>query len=129
MLTTAAPRNEKKRGYYQQGDVILRPISKLPEGLTEQESKVLQHGETTGHMHQFDRDSKVSVYVGIPEAAAGDLNFTTITENGNKYVVVEAPALLRHEEHKAFEVPPGIYQIDIVREFNYEKYEASRVVD
>lgn len=125
--------------YYQQGDVIIRKISKLPEGLTLQGDKVLQHGETTGHMHQFARDAKVAVYVTVPNsvqdqkslsaAAPTGLNFRTITENGNKYIVVDAPCALSHEEHKPIMIEPGIYEIDIVREFNYDTYEAQRVVD
>ena len=124
----------KTGNYYQQGDVILRKIDALPEGLNKQDSKVLQHGETTGHMHQFDRDAAVTVYVGTtsPKDSLSDsseLNFKTVTENGNKYIVVDVPALLRHEEHKPITIEPGVYEIDIVREFDYDKFEMSRVVD
>lgn len=47
--------------YYQQGDVILRRMDSLPEGLEKFEGmKALQHGEPTGHMHRFAEDSMVT---------------------------------------------------------------------
>jgi len=110
--------------YYQQGDVILRKVSKLPEGLKDQGDKILQYGETTGHMHQFQTTAKVKVYNTPGMAQEGG-----ITTNFGKYIIVEEPSTLLHEEHKALSIEPGIYEIDIVREFNYEKMESERVRD
>ena len=54
----------------------------------------------------------------------------TITPDEGKYVYVkEKKAPLVHEEHKTIEVPSGLYRVDIVREYDYEKREMTRVVD
>ena len=116
--------------YYQQGDVLIKRVSQLPDGLELQEHKVLQHGETTGHMHQFAATDAVQVYHAPARTTeALESQWRTITENGNKFLVVDAPALLKHEEHAPILVDPGVYQIDIVREFCYDTYEMTRVVD
>lgn len=108
-----------------QGDVILKQIKKLPDGLVETKDKILQHGETTGHRHRFLDNDNVQVYLD-PTSAEDKDRITTATR---KYVVVGDTAYLRHEEHKPVEVDPGVYEIDIVREFNYDKMEIARVVD
>lgn len=110
--------------YYQQGDVIIRKIDKLPEGLENQGDKILQYGETTGHMHQFSRDAAVNVFTTPGMAKEGG-----ITINFGKYIEVKEPSILYHEEHKAFTVDPGLYAVDIVREFDYDSMEATRVRD
>lgn len=111
--------------YYQQGDVLLKRIDKLPEGLKKVDSKVLQEGETTGHMHQFAADAKVKMFID-PKAT---VQLNRITPDEGKFIVVGEMAYLRHEEHNPIGVDPGIYQIDIVREYDYEKDEMTRVVD
>jgi hypothetical protein len=125
--------------YFQQGDVILKRIDKLPEGAQPLQSKskdavVLQLGEVTGHKHQFapinGKPQRVELYVD-PAFAGQDMS---ITPDEGKFIIVSAAdgqeyALLTHEEHKPVIVEPGIYQIDIVREFEYSTMEMKRVVD
>ena len=113
----------------QQGDVIIRPIAALPEGLVEiKDHKILQHGETTGHMHQFGATDPVTVF--YDPAFMKSLDTRRITENERKFIVVkDGGAVLRHQEHKAFRVPAGIYEIDIVREYDYDEMDTKRVVD
>src|SRR5690606_10531687 len=101
----------------QQGDVILKPVKKLPKGLTKLESKVLQLGEVTGHKHQFKPTDQVELYID-PDNVSSE---TRITPDEGKFIIVGNVAYLRHEEHKPVRVEPGIYQVDIVREFDYEK--------
>jgi hypothetical protein len=116
--------------YYQQGDVILKKISELPNGLELQNHKVLQYGETTGHMHQFAQAAAVKVFhTPARNTASIDQQFKTITTDEGKFLVVEMLSDLRHEEHNPISIEPGIYQIDIVREYDYEKDEMTRVVD
>jgi len=120
--------------YYQQGDVLLKSISSLPKGAKPLSGpKVLQEGETTGHMHQFDTGAAVRLYLVPPstEAAfAAPAPGLRITEmQGTKYIEVLETSLLRHEEHQPISVPPGLYQMDIVREYDYDKEETRRVVD
>lgn len=115
--------------YYQQGDVILKQVQELPAGLEllQKTDKILQRGETTGHKHQFDAGAAVSLYT-FP--AAGPMAGMRIaTHDGVTYIHVEHPAALRHEEHKPITIDPGVYQLDLVREFDYESLETRRVVD
>lgn len=111
--------------YYQQGDVLLKKVDELPKGCKPLKGKVLQLGEVTGHKHQFDKSASVEIYVS-PEFAGQE---NSITPDEGKFVIVGDTAYLRHEEHKTVTVEPGVYQIDIVREFDYDKMEATRVVD
>lgn len=111
--------------YYQQGDVILKKIESLPKGLKKLPTKVLQLGEVTGHKHQFDASDNVDVYINPDDI----ISHTSITPDENKFIIVGNTAYLRHEEHKTIAIEPGTYQIDIVREFDYEEMEAKRVVD
>lgn len=120
---------KKNYEYYQQGDVLLKKIAELPTDLEKLDDLVLQHGETTGHMHQFDKGSPVTVYRSKHDRVIKANNTDTITPNESKYIMVENVAYLRHEEHKPIAVPPGIYEIDIVREFDYEEMEMRRVID
>lgn len=111
----------------QQGDVLLKRIDKLPSGLKPLDSKVIQEGETTGHKHQFSKGSNVRIFIHDD----GTVDMARITPAEKKYLVVEGDsvALLRHEEHNPITVEPGVYKIDIVREWDYDKMEAERVVD
>lgn len=112
--------------YYQQGDCLLKKIDSLPDGLSKTDDLVLQHGEVTNHKHRFDSNMTVQVYLG----KSGDLNAgETIMPGRQKFVVVKDTAYLLHEEHKTIKVPPGIYEMDLVREYDYDKHETRRVVD
>jgi hypothetical protein len=118
-----------EKGYFQQGDVLLKPIKTLPGGLTPIKNNVLQEGETTGHKHQFPVSAAVNLFE-MPVVTKGPgTSLQTITPNGDKFLVVMEPAQLLHEEHNPITVPPGTYQVDIVREWDYNKAEATRVVD
>lgn len=113
--------------YYQQGDVILRPVQALPEGFDLTDSKVLQEGETTGHKHQFLDSKAVDVYVAnlkTPLSGGATIHFGI-----GKVVVVKREAKLTHEEHKPVTLPPGIYEMDLVREYDYDADEMRRVID
>lgn len=114
-----------KLEYYQQGDVLLNRVGKLPNNAKKLNTAVLQLGEVTGHKHQFLNTTDVEVYVD--EQFAGQE--MTITPDEGKFVVVFNKTALTHEEHKPVIVEPGIYQVDIVREFDYDKMEAARVAD
>jgi hypothetical protein len=122
--------------YFQQGDVLLKLVSKEPIGLkalATDAPKVLQHGETTGHKHQFDAGAAVQLLFDpsdVPAETLGrrDLRITDLGQY-KRYVRLESPALLRHEEHLPVEVPAGLYELDIVREYSYDEMEVRRVVD
>jgi hypothetical protein len=127
-----------------QGDVVLRKLDTLPSGveLVKENAKVLQQSEITGHHHQFTQDSKVDLYERSRNTDAIEAMSLTITPNMGKFIVVHEPSMLYHGklfdetphqsrtgDHNAFIVPPGIYEVDIVREYDYDYMEERRVVD
>ncbi len=100
--------------HFQQGDVLLKVIDAIPNNAVKQGHKALQVSAGSTNSHRFDADAKAWLY----EDAAGA-----------KFLLVEEPAMLRHEEHKHFEVPAGAFAIDLVREQDYDTDEMRRVVD
>lgn len=130
---------KKKTTYKQQGDVLIKPVAQLPEGLTKLDTKVLQESEITGHHHHFTKDADVTVY----QRSANPADELTITPNFGKYIVVgpkgadlyhgkgfeERPADTRTGDHNVVQLRQGVYEIDIVREYCYDTNEPVRVVD
>ena len=123
--------------YYQQGDVILKKVTKaemkkLKTKEVQLEDKVLQRGETTGHKHQFVGSAALKVY-STDERAADPGQVLRITDlNGRRFIEVlpgDEPALLKHEEHKPIHILPGLYELDIVREFDWVEGLTRRVLD
>jgi hypothetical protein len=125
-----------------QGDVVIKRLKSKPKGLkrSKAKDKILQMSEVTGHHHHFRPDAAVSLYFGPTLVEPG---VSTITTNEGKFIEVgEGGAILYHGkgfedkpsitgrgDHEALHVPPGIYYIDIVREYNYDSMEMVRVVD
>lgn len=104
---------------------MLKPMKELPPGLEELKTLTLQEGEITGHRHRFLEGSKVKVY----QAAPGYPSENSITPNVGKFIQVLEDTVLLHEEHKPIKVEPGFYEVDIVREYDYDKDEVARVAD
>lgn len=95
----------------------MHPIVKIPEGLKAVEHKgsfVLAEGEFTGHKHLMT--------VEKPK----DLEILQDKE-GRYYFNVKKAANLTHEEHKPLVIEPGLYKMNIEREFDYFKEEKDRV--
>lgn len=93
---------------YQQGDVVITQIMDFPAGErtidSQMEKKILAYGEVTGHAHQLvDSDNAVEAFRILNKI----------------YLNVLAPVCLRHEEHNPFVIPPGKYEIGIVRETDH----------
>lgn len=92
------------------GEVILKPIDALPqEVIKEQEKKqiIVAHSET-GHHHILESTKNIKVY----------------TWNGETYLEVPELSNLWHQKtgkdvHTPHKVQPGIYQINIKKEFDY----------
>jgi len=93
------------------GDILLKKIEKLPEGLKKLNHHILAEGEVTGHRH---------------ELTAGVL-YAMDTEP--KFVRIDVPATITHQEHKPLEVATGIYEVIREREFDYCSEEIARVAD
>jgi hypothetical protein len=120
-----------KRFLARQGDVMVREVNpatytRLQEAweagqvkITERDNNrvVLAYGEVTGHAHAF-HSPKVTMF-----AADGPLS--------GRYIKVDEPAALTHEEHDAIEVPVGIYEVVGQREYDdsVEIERARRVAD
>jgi hypothetical protein len=97
----------------QQGDVILRGIASLPAKAKAKPGRaIVAYGEVTGHMHEVI-GSGVEVY----------------ELNGTIYVSAPAGGTIRHEEHRPITLPPGNYEIGIVKEYDHFMEEARNVAD
>lgn len=99
---------------FQQGDVIFKKIDSIPNGLEKIDSEVIQEGEATGHAHRlFETEYE---FYSEPKTKK---RFLRIIEGG----------AVRHEEHKEITLPPGEYEVGIVREYDHWMEESRAVVD
>ena len=97
--------------HLQQGDVVIKRINALPEGLKKlnpldrhnKKQIVLAFGEVTGHAHAIDMDK------------TADIDWCEDTKKGVFYFHIkrlEGKDALKHEEHKNMpttKLKPGIY--------------------
>ena len=88
---------------YRQGDLLIRRIESLPQGLTKLDTKILAEGEATGHQHRL---TSKTVQVFRDDA------------NQQKYLSLEEPTQLVHEEHKPITIEKGTYVVIQEREFD-----------
>lgn len=94
------------------GDVIIEKIEKLPknfESLRNEPNSALAYGEATGHLHKLFR---------FGEETGSAAFALKITDDGVKYLKVDEPTVLKHQEHEPRVIPPGIYRIGIQREYD-----------
>lgn len=114
------------RQQIRQGDVLLVPVEKVPDGLRlanrdKHNRLVLAEGEAHGHAHAL-RDLGVTGF--LKETAERDANSAMID-----YIIVGGDgADLKHEyvdgrkaDHDAAKVEPGAYRVVQQREFIDEK--------
>lgn len=91
-----------------QGDILLVPVEKLPEGLKavprENGRIVLAEGEATGHLHAIE----------APEAM---FLATDLAEVEGRFLAVEAEVALVHPEHDTVTLAPGDYAVIRQREY------------
>lgn len=87
-----------------QGDVLIQPVSKLPDGIksiTPQDNKiVLAEGEVTGHAHVMEAKH-------VEEFVTGD----------SRFVNVHNKTPLKHQEHGDIAVEKGVGKIIRQREY------------
>lgn len=129
-------KRKMKMEYFQQGDVLLFK-EKLPlKRMEESVDPILQHGEHTGHKHalRFMHDSghgfgRVVKESDLPVVSIPQFRVFINKETSIRYLKIDAPADLVHEEHKTIAIPPGEYRIGIVREYDHFKEEAREVID
>ncbi len=98
--------------YYQQGDCLIKPIKAIPSDTLKQDRTFLIEGEHTGHAHRVTE---------------GEFEISTQMQRIFLRAITECK--ISHEEHKAFVVPPGTYEIDQVREYDPFQEAVRRVQD
>ena len=91
-----------------QGDLLIKEIDKLPEGLTLKDN-ILALGEMTNHQHQMVGDCKVM-----------------IDNKGNQFIQTEQECQLVHNEHKPITISKGLFQV--IRQREYDIKEGTRQV-
>lgn len=99
---------------YQQGDVLLKSIEKMPNGKPvprKARGYVLADGEVTGHAHVIESDVLL------------------IEKDGVLYLGCEGDVIIKHEEHGHITIPAGNYEIGIVQEYDHFSEEARQVQD
>lgn len=119
-----------------QGDVQLQPVSTLPHGCKELPPDgnriVLAHGEVTGHAHA------IYDHMTVQPGAAGEIAEAAIERakskarlwaapDGSRYLEVTETVTLRHEEHSAHTLHPGIYHLPT--QVEYTPAQLRRVAD
>ncbi len=98
--------------WYQQGDVMIKPVEELPSQATPLPEPILAEGEAAGHSHvALGEDVEVSTHL---------CNCYLSAPNGARVV---------HPEHQTIEIPPGNYLIEHVREYDHFADESRRVWD
>lgn len=104
---------------FRQGDVLVRAVATLPDNVqavANSERIVLAYGEVTGHAHAIDADDAQEFRHADTEGIVR--RFLQVFKQG---------ANLKHEEHAAIPLPPGLYEIVQQREYTPE--EVRYVVD
>lgn len=99
----------------QQGDVLMRSCTKIPKDAKVKKHArgwVLAEGEVTGHAHEV-----------IGEGVE------VLEKDGVLYLSAPKGGTIKHEEHKAFTIPPGNYTVGIVKEYDHFLEEARQVAD
>lgn len=108
MLSDRTPPNRNSIGVlYRHGDVLIQRIATLPGGVQQRGDTILAHGELTGHSHRIQPEQAVQLW-----------------ERGRElFLEVKQPsATLVHEEHRAIELPQGVYRVWKQREYRPEAY-------
>lgn len=96
--------------YYRHGDLLLKRVGSIPKTAKPTNSNVLQEGEVTGHKHALRGRAQI------------------LERLGQKYVQVEDPAELMHEDHKTIVLARGSYLLERERELDMLG-EVRRVMD
>lgn len=115
---------------FQQGDVILKKIKSIPSGNYEKSlDPIMQHGEH-GHFHTLVRKPLAFLHEATAIGEVSCLQWEIFKEkNGMRYLKINEPTDLSHEEHKTIHIPPGEYEINIVKEYDHWAEEARNVID
>ena len=86
--------------YYRHGDLLLRRVDTIPNNARKAKTNTLQVGEATGHSHRLK--GRAQIY----------------ELEQQKYVQVEEPTELLHEDHKPIVLERGTYLLEHERELD-----------
>lgn len=99
---------------YQQGDILIERAEEIPDKIDAIPPKngryILAEGEATGHAHAVTEDILL-----FKKNSTEDL-----------YCIADDYFTLRHEEHKPITIPPGLYVVRHVREYDYFKVDKNK---
>lgn len=97
------------------GDLLIREIKNLPNGLKEVKGNIVAEGEFTGHNHTvITGDDTIAVFQDC---------------NGNKFIGLMKDSKITHPEHKTLEIPSGYYEVIIEQEFDPFEQKIRQVKD
>jgi len=102
---------------YRQGDVGIVPVARIPKKDAAPVARVrgrivLAEGEVTGHAHVITDEGATLIR----------------SSDGRTFLRLDAPAVVRHEEHAPITLPKGGYEVRIQREWT-DADEPRRVTD
>lgn len=118
---------------YQQGDVLLTKIDESEEKDTIRHRQlkkdimnkvVIRYGEATGHHHRFE----LKDLIPGTEVAAYGRNYSD-SDRVDVIKVDGGEATMIHEEHNPINIPPGMYKVTQVREFDHLSMTTRMVID
>ena len=119
-----------KQAQVRQGDVFVTPTDDRPSADAKQvmdEGRViLAYGEVTGHFHEVIAAEPVSTEADDIEAALPP-SMLFEEPNGDRFLLVNRPCLLRHDEHGPLTLAPGNYRV--IRQREYSPEEIRNVAD
>lgn len=87
---------------YRQGDVLIKDIDRLPDGLKKQADDVLVYGESTGHAHRLKGGS------------------VFLDKKGAMFLMIADKGFVVHEEHKPITLKKGAYAVIRQREYTMD---------
>lgn len=106
-----------------QGDVFVSPTQSRPsaaaKSITDNDRVVLAYGEVTGHAHEVVADEMSDEM--LPASALFE------EPDGARFLIVNRPCTLRHEEHGPIALAPGAYRV--IRQREYSPEEIRNVAD
>lgn len=86
--------------YYRHGDLLLTRVDSIPTKAQKTVTNILQEGEVTGHKHRLRGQSQIYEL------------------EDQKYVQVEEPTELMHEDHDTIVLERGTYVLEHERELD-----------
>ena len=84
---------------YRHGDVIIIKCDSIPKDAKKLKHNHLAEGEVTGHYHAIEGRAEL------------------FELDGKMYVGVREYSKLTHQEHSTIDIPVGVYEVTIQREY------------